>query len=110
MNSVCKTVKRSGVNKAQEVLYECMKLRHETKNSFTKKDLFDIYNDFVVPDKRAFDRNRLSDEQIYNNASAWLNRSIASLVRNGWLGLTFNKDIKMIDNHNLIEDEELCLT
>ncbi len=110
MNNVCKTVKRSGVNEAQSVLYECMKLRHDTKNSFTRKDLFEIYNNFVVPDKRQFDRNRLSDEQIYNNASSWLNRSIASLVRNGWLGLTFNKDIKRIDHHNLIEDVELCLT
>ena len=104
-----KKVNRSGVNAAQKALYDVMKLRHDMGISFSRSDLMEIYNTYTSRKTKWYDGrdkaflNKLSDEQIYNNASAWLNRSIVSLVRNGWVGLTFEKGSKMLDNEKLIE-------
>ncbi len=97
----------SGIKKGHVELYKRMELKHKDKEQFQKEDLMEIYNSFVVPRKRQYDRRRLTEEQVYNNASAWLDRAIAVLVRRGYLGLIFRIDVGPIED---ALGEDKCLT
>lgn len=93
----------AGIKKGHLELYKYMKDRYENGEQFKKDDLMEIYNRFVVPSKRPSDAQRLTEEQLYNNASQWLNRSISVLVRRGYLGLTFKKDLKKESSQQFVE-------
>ncbi len=81
------------------VLYSVMKDQHEKKLAFTKEMMLDIYKTHVMfsQGKHSYAKKKLpTEEQIYNNASAWMNKAIIMLVRRGYLGLMFNKDAEAI--------------
>lgn len=83
------------ISEAHVVLYNCMKNLHDNDLQFTKDMMLAIYNGHVQPEKRAEDYQKgLSEEQVYQNASAWLNGAISKLVRRGYLGLTFNNGVE----------------
>ncbi len=48
------------IKKAHLELYKLLKDRHDNKEQFHKEDLAEIYGRFVVPNKREYDRERLS--------------------------------------------------
>lgn len=84
------------LNKAQLELYILMKEKCEKREQFKKEDLLGIYDRYVqkqIHNKNYTGGHDLTDVQIYENASGWLNRAIATLVRRGYLGLTFNEEI-----------------
>ena len=83
------------IKPAHTELYKRMKLRNDEGAQFTKDDLLEIYSRFVNPEKRKFDydRSRLTDEQIYGNASAWMNKAIVALIRRGYFRLVFLKPV-----------------
>ncbi len=90
------------ITKAHFALYQYMKETHENDRQFHKEDMLKIYNQFVVPNKRPTDPERLTEDQIYNNASTWLSRAISALVRHGYFGLTFKENIEPLE----IEDKK----
>lgn len=86
------------LNKAQLELYILMKEKYEKGEQFKKEDLLGIYDRYVNKNKRLRNQgypnnNDLTEELLYSNASGWLSRAIATLVRRGYLGLTFNEEI-----------------
>lgn len=85
------------MNRAHLELYQYMKETCDNGKQFYKEDMLRIYNQFVVPNKRPTDPERLTSEQIYNNASIWMNNAISSLVRRGYFGLTFLKDTESLN-------------
>lgn len=90
--------RRSGINKAHLELYKMLYSNNKDGTQFTKEDLLEVYGKYVVPDKAHYDNHSQArtKEQIYANASSWLNGSISKLVRRGYLGLTFKKDLKCL--------------
>ncbi len=78
--------------KAHIELYDYMKRRYDNKEQFTKADLMEIHSKFVVPNRRSYNERELTEEEIYRNASAWLDGAICSLIRRRYLGLTFRKN------------------
>lgn len=76
-------------------LYKAMKSRHISGEQFTKEDMLKIYNNYVFAEKRFddFQKGRLSEDQLYNNASHWMESSICSLLKKGYLGLNFRRDL-----------------
>jgi hypothetical protein len=91
------------ITRAQVELYKCMKEKHESNIQFNKEDMLEIYNRFVFSKKRQsdFQRRRLTEDQVYNNASNWLNNAICRLIRTGYIGLTFEKSLNYIGElHN----------
>lgn len=94
-------------NTAQLELYMLMKEKHEKGEQFRKEDLMDIYDKHVdkqIPNRRYTNDNILTEEQIYSNASSWLNRAISILIRRGYLGLTFKEEVpcsKQIDRQGI---------
>lgn len=83
------------LSKAHLKLYKFMKGTYERDGQFRKEDMLDIYDRYAskrIRKKDYIGNAILTDEQIYQNASIWLNRSIAVLVRHGYLGLTFRKE------------------
>ena len=78
------------LKKAHAELYNCMLEKHMKKEPFTKEDMLHIHMRHTETNKY-FDKDKMTPEQIYANASKWLNGAIATLVRRGYLGLTFRK-------------------
>ena len=74
-------------------LYEYMRHRYKKGKQFTKTDLLEIYSKFVISNKKDYDYREFTEDEIYRNASAWLNGAISILIRRGYLGLTFRKNI-----------------
>ncbi len=80
---------------AQLELYKRMKARHVSGEQFEREDMLEIYNNYVFAEKRFddFQRRRLTEEQVYNNASHWMDTAICSLLKKGYLGLSFRKEL-----------------
>ncbi|HDY68144.1 hypothetical protein LCGC14_1610570 [marine sediment metagenome] len=75
-------------------LYEYMKRKHDNGEQFTRSDLFEIYSKFVVRNKKLPEyRQEMTEEQILRNAISWLSVAITILIKRGYLGLTFRKNI-----------------
>lgn len=83
------------LSRAHLELYRLLKDVYEGDEQLRKEDLLDIYDRYVEkrPRNRSYEgSNTFTDEQLCQNASAWLDRSIAVLVRHKYLGLTFRKE------------------
>ena len=81
------------IAKSHLKLYERMRERHENKEQFTRKDLLEIYINFVKPAKDNYSYQERTTEVIRANSLTWLNTAICALIRRGYLGLTFRKNI-----------------
>ncbi len=102
--------KINGITKAQLELYQYMQFRSKNCDQFNKDDLMEIYNRFVEKKNRndyCPKPKAKTEEELYNNASSWLNRSIATLIREGYLGLIFRVDVGPIED---ALEEDKCLT
>ncbi|HDY68158.1 MAG TPA: hypothetical protein ENH85_10235 [Candidatus Scalindua sp.] len=82
------------IKEAHLKLYEYMKYKHDIGKQFTRSDLFEIYSKFVIPNKTMYDYREFTEDEIYRNATSWLNVAIPTLIRRGYLGLTFIKKEK----------------
>lgn len=81
----------SGIRRAHLELYGYLKHCDEKGEQFTKENMYSIYDRFVSKKKRGFNE-QITVEQKYVNASSWLNKSLAILIRRGYLGLTFERE------------------
>ncbi len=109
-NEVFDSIKcnRQKIQKAHIELYKYVKDKYEQGDKFHKDDLLEIYNRFVRIRKPSdYNFRVLTEEQLYNNASAWLDRAISVLVRRGYLGLIFRIDVGPIED---ALGEDKCLT
>jgi hypothetical protein len=98
-------VKHKGITIAQYELYKMMKLKHDTGTQFTKIDLLNVYNKFVVSKQKLKSVRHnydLTEDQVYNNASGWMNNSISVLVRKGYFGLTFKKPVESLEIKEIV--------
>jgi hypothetical protein len=77
-------------------LYEYLKQQDKAGLGFSRPALFEIYNSFVVPNKRPTDSERLTEEQIYHNFSSWLNYALVALIRQDCFLLIFKDNRKRL--------------
>jgi hypothetical protein len=83
------------------MLYSLMKETHDLGLSLDKERVMDIYKKYVLPEKRFRDHHRLTEEQVHNNAFSWMQKAIVSLIKRGYLGLTFNKNPRCIEDKDV---------
>ncbi len=86
-------------------LYRLMHKRHRQNDQFTKADALYLYKKYVM--KRCIDhygefkynkhyRDAYTQEIVARKAYHWLTRGIAILIKHGYVGLTFNREIKPV--------------
>jgi len=88
--------RRSGINKAHLELYKALYFAERKGTQFTKEDLLELHKKYVVPNKVRYDAHLRTQEQKYHNASSWMNKAMSVLIRRGYLGLTFKKDLRCL--------------
>jgi len=98
-----------GLNKPTYELYKVLKEKHETGGRMTREELLEIHSMLECTHHRKFSYKELTEDQKFNNASSWLNGAIARLIRRGWLGLTFKKDIIECESDEFVREANISM-
>jgi len=84
------------LKKGHAELYNRMMEADRAGVQFSKKEIMGVYVEFVKSAKKKHayrERPLQTQEQVYDNCMGWFERAIVSLIKNGYLGLQFQKGI-----------------
>lgn len=82
--------------KAYIKLYYKLQERYFASQKFTQRDLLDIYKEYVIPRRKTNQDKIYTETELNSLANMWLDRALAKLVKQGWLGITFMKGFEKV--------------
>lgn len=94
-------------NKARLALYHFLQNKSHTKAQITRSEILNIYKKYILPVDKYCKKPEHTEAEMKKNADRWFRQSLAAMVIQGWMGLTFLREEKEIKEINKVEHKYL---